>query len=304
MLCTTIIPTIGRDSLERTIGSAVWQDLDASDHEVIVVNDGDAPLGQRPALRLPQVRTVSTNHCGEAVACNVGAALAEGKYLKFIHDDDYMLPGALRSLIAVADTTQCAWVVGGYEVMTEDEAYLFTARAELPRNPIGLLVTGECHHVGASLLRRDAFFNVGGFDPSLGTLVDRDLQVRFALAHEFAACEHVVARIRASQSSQSSYRGKSLTAASRTIREKALNAPKSASRIIASAGKDRYLRGRIYRNYLFSAALNMMSGRLWTAVSRLLESFRICSYHALYPAFWRGVTYRLQFDDQGQRVAH
>ena len=43
MQCSTVIPTIGRDSLERTVRSALDQDID--DHEVIVVNDSGHPLG-------------------------------------------------------------------------------------------------------------------------------------------------------------------------------------------------------------------------------------------------------------------
>jgi glycosyltransferase involved in cell wall biosynthesis len=92
-----IIPTIGRASLETAVKSVLKQDFSRVDYEVIVVNDSDIPLPQTNWLNSPRVRILHTYKSERSFARNSGAAVAKGKYLAFLDDDDWILPGALES---------------------------------------------------------------------------------------------------------------------------------------------------------------------------------------------------------------
>ena len=96
MFCTSIIPTVGRKTLQRAVQSVLDQNFSADEFEVIVVNDSGSPLPFADWQSSPLVRVIHTDHQERCVARNTAAALAKGTYLHFLDDDDWMLPGALK----------------------------------------------------------------------------------------------------------------------------------------------------------------------------------------------------------------
>jgi len=88
--CSTIIPTIARLKLERAVESALAQPLSPDEHEIIVVNDSARPLPAAIWQKAPNVSIVSTNRHERSIARNTGAALATGRYLHFLDDDDWL----------------------------------------------------------------------------------------------------------------------------------------------------------------------------------------------------------------------
>ncbi len=196
MLCSTIIPTVYRPSFERAVKSALEQNLGPDEHEIIVVNDSGEPLPRLEWLESPIITVITTNRCERSVACNTGAALAKGKYLKILQDDDYLLPGAIVNLVDVAEATGADWVYGALNRVDDDDVFMSVNRPEVRGNLFGLSVAGDCFHLSASLIRRDAFFRVGCFDPLINTSEDVDLQCRIALTGEIERTEDLVAGIR------------------------------------------------------------------------------------------------------------
>lgn len=292
MLCSTIIPTISRPSLERAVKSVLAQDLDPKVHEIIVVNDSGKPLPEVDWLKSPHVSVVNTNRCERSVACNVGAAVARGKYIKILHDDDYLLPGALKALVEVAETSGCHWVHGELNRVDDNDLFMSVNRADIKGNVFAYFVAGETIHLGQSLISREVFFQLGGFDPGIKTAEDRDLQCRIALVSDFGRTDHVIANVRIGRGSASSTDWSRATLESRTIREKALTAPGALNRMIDSMGGDVHLRGRCCRAYLASAVLNLRDGRFFVACSRIFLMARLAGLYALLPDFWRGLSYR------------
>src|SRR6185369_10393658 len=78
--CTTIIPTIARPTLARSVESVLSQRFDQP-FEIIVINDSGAPLPAAAWQQSAQVRVVDTPHRERSMARNTGAALARGRYL-------------------------------------------------------------------------------------------------------------------------------------------------------------------------------------------------------------------------------
>ena len=102
MFCSVIIPTIGRQTVTRAIYSVLEQEFTADNFEVIVVNDSGQILPDAPWQHFEQVRLINTNRRERSVARNAGAAIAKGKYLCFLDDDDWLLPRALEQFWALA----------------------------------------------------------------------------------------------------------------------------------------------------------------------------------------------------------
>src|SRR4249920_508838 len=102
MFCSTVIPTIGRPTLSRAVRSVLDQSLPGDDFQIIVVNDSGQPLPEQSWQVCPNVRIFETQQRRQTVARNVAAAVAEGSYLHFLDDDDWMLPGAFEEFRSLA----------------------------------------------------------------------------------------------------------------------------------------------------------------------------------------------------------
>lgn len=293
MICSTIIPTVGRDTLMRAAQSALAQDLPQSEHEIIVINDSGEQLELSSWLVDQGVRLISSNRCRLNFACNLGAAVAKGKYLKFLHDDDYLLSGGLHALIEAAERTRAIWIVGGSKVVDEDGVVLReTEEPGLSGNCFGLLVAGGVVHMSDCLVSRQAFMDVGGFDPRVRISEDRDLELRLSLIGDVGSANHLVACVRIAGSSGSTYDFADIVEYSRLVRERAFDAPGALARLHDSVRGKPYLRGRVCRGYLFSAILNLRDGHVWVTGSRLTAGLRLMGLHGLKPAFWNGAFHR------------
>lgn len=292
MLCTTIIPTINRPSFEPAVKSALSQDLSLDEHEIIVVNDSGQPLPDYAWLRTPQVTVINTNKRERSVACNAGAALAKGKYLKILQDDDFLLPGALRELLRVAEQTGSYWVYGAFNRVDDEYEHMSVQEPEVAGNLFAHSVAGDSFHLSISLIRRDIFFNVGGFDPLINTSEDVDLQWRITRIGTVNYTPALVASIRVGPSGNTSTNWAKKTHDCRIVRERTLDAPGALARVCDSLGDDVRLRGRCCRAYLVSALLNARAGRVVTAARRLPPAAVIGLPGTFSREFWRGLGMR------------
>lgn len=284
--CSTIIPTVGRSTLERAVISALDQHLAAGSHEVIVVNDSGRALDAAAWHSHPAVTVVHTNRCERSVARNVGAAIARGVYLHFLDDDDYLLPHGLAALLEIAETSGCPLVSGGVRLVDVDGNLLRHLVPWCRANMFGEFLTGAVLQLSHSIMSREAFIRAGGFDPSICYGEDGDLEIRLALHGACAATPHEVACVRVSGAS-----GSTVDPSRRTdlvsVREKALNLSGAFERLRDSVHSSPWLRHRACRALLGSALRNLRDGRWAVAASRLGCAARLAGVHPLQPAFWR-----------------
>ncbi len=76
-----------------------------ADFEVIVVNDGETPVGEL-LCRLEShlhLREVAGPRCGMAAANNAGLAAAMGRWIAYLDDDDIWYPRHLERLMAAIE---------------------------------------------------------------------------------------------------------------------------------------------------------------------------------------------------------
>lgn len=291
MLCSTIIPTINRPTLELAVKSALAQDLAPGSHEILIFNNSDRPLPKTDWLSSLQI-TIIDSHSELISVSNQGAEMASGKYINFLHDDDYLLPGALKALVNAAESSKCYWVCGAYNLVDDEGNFMSVVRPQIRGNIFALLAAGECLPFAASLIKRDAFIQAGGFDPQV-RIIDIDLESQIALLGNFETISQLVAAVRLAGGKGTSHNWVSRAKQDyRTSREKALNAPAALERMQDSVKGDVFLRGRACRVYLFSAALNLLNRHFIVASRRLISLFRLAAYYFVLPKFWRGLAFR------------
>jgi glycosyltransferase involved in cell wall biosynthesis len=304
---STIVPTICRPTLSRAVHSVLDQVLEEDDFEVIVVNDSGEPLPSADWHSSPRVRVIDTQRRERSVARNTGAATARGRYLHFLDDDDWLVPGALRTMWELAQRSPDAgWLYGSTRVADRQDRPLLQLRHGLQGNAFTPVMAGEWIPLQASFIKADAFFAVGGFAPTLSGPEDVDLCRRVLLRGQLAGTAADVAWIAMGREGSSTDYDRHASA-SRRARERILDQPGVATRLRASATSPEWL-ARIVRIYLTSAVWNVQHRRGFTAASRLV--FAVLSLvqsggYVLVPDYWRAVAtaYRSHTFERGLRAS-
>jgi len=290
MFCSIIIPTIGRDTLARAVESALAQQS-AEPFEVIVANDSKRPLPPAAWQQSPAVRVIDTGGRERCVARNEGAAIATGRYLNFLDDDDWLLPGALNTWAALAPSG-AAWLYGASQLTDSSGRILFQFKHGLAGNCLVPAMTGEWIPIQASAIAADAFAAVGGFDPAFPVAQDKDLLARVCRRHEVAGTDTPVAGIlRGVWASSTDY--SAVPRETQHSREGVLAQPGTLARMRASA-QTPYWRGRLVRAYAISLVWNTRCRQLGRALGRA-GAAALCAATAgldlLRPTFWRAFTH-------------
>lgn len=298
MLCSTIIPTIGRPSLSIAIQSVIDQGLSPDDFEIIVVNDSGKTLLKEDWQELGNIKIIDTNRRNRSIARNVGAAAAKGIYLHFLDDDDWMMPGAFDALLNVATTTNAAWVHGAFRMVDNSGEKVTDIFPDETGNCCIQMMAWEWLPLQASLIISNAFFEVDGFAslPSLGGgFEDVHLSRQISLFYDMARTEKVVATIRIGDiGSTTNY--VTMFDQNRQSREKTIEMETAFQRMVDSAKSNstraNYWFGRVIYFYLASMKWNIQNKSFFRAASRgsrMLAGFALAGSRLLSPDFWRGV---------------
>lgn len=120
LLFTVIIPTHNRPAwLNQAIDSVLGQQFE--DWELIVIDDGsNPPVRDRVSQYTdPRIRYVYQENCGLGLTRQRGVELSVGKFVCFLDDDDYYLPGHLDCLAKayrVHGSDDCLFKVGTHHL--------------------------------------------------------------------------------------------------------------------------------------------------------------------------------------------
>ncbi len=289
MFLTTIIPTIGRDTLERAVNSVLNQAFEADTLEVIVVNDTGHPLTPEPWMDEPNVQVVTTNKHRQGVARNVGAAMGHGRYLHFLDDDDWMAPGAVQAFWDAVQTNPADWIYGRAQLMEAGQDNLPQIGLGRSGNCAVHIMAGEWIPMGSYIVSNKSFFAAGGFNPLASPGEDIAFCRHLALDADFLSIPvNVVFLDRGGHSSTDYSLALEL---SRRYRERALDHQHAFSRLTTSAD-DPFWKGRLSRIYLTSTIWNVKEKQLTTAATRLGRGLLVnlfSGFNLFTRSFWQGV---------------
>lgn len=174
-----IIPVFNKVEYTFQCLRSLMQEIDFSEHEVIVVNNASCDETEQVLSYLCDVVRVINNeeNLGFVDACNQGAAVAKGKHLVFLNNDTVVLPGWLKHLLDTIDNDRSVGAVGS--MLIYPDGLIQEAGAGIWKDGNGFHYGWRKHPEdrkynfarevdycsGASLLvRKDIFDQLGGFD--------------------------------------------------------------------------------------------------------------------------------------------
>lgn len=288
MFCSTIIPTVGRQTLDRAVSSVLSQVFDEDDFEVIVVNDSGKPLPVESWQSSPRVQIVNTNRRERSVARNTGAAIARGKYLHFLDDDDWLFPNSLNHLFELSQKEEAAWLYGSSQLVERDGTELIELHHGLTGNCSLQAMAGEWIPLQSSLIDAAIFHQLGGFSPLIIGPEDIDLFRRVCLHGNIAESPNLIAIIeRGEMGSTTNYNQH--PEMSRSARDGILNYDSAFLRMKEGAVSP-YWSGRLLRIYFTSAIWNLRQKRIFNAGSRLtrcLSVILVSKFRIFSKNFWK-----------------
>jgi glycosyltransferase involved in cell wall biosynthesis len=197
-----VIPTRDRG---RLLLEAVASAYAASPDEVIVVDDGSTDGSVDAAVRAhPDLRVVRGPFGNAGRARNAGVAAATRDLIAFLDSDDVALP-AKASVAARLSDPGLVLVHGMTEAIDEHGARI-ERMTGVHRGAFALAQRTGLDYAGlaeicamftsATMIRRDAFAEVGGYDESLDAYEDWDLYLRLSLVGQLVYDDALVARYR------------------------------------------------------------------------------------------------------------
>jgi glycosyltransferase involved in cell wall biosynthesis len=195
-LVSVVMPVRNRETL---VAEAIESVL-AQRHrhwELIVVDDGSED-GTAAAVASfhgdPRIRLERIAHRGAAAARNHGLRLARGDLIAYLDSDNLWFPRFLAAAAAaLAANPECALVYGALVSQEHgtSEAGLLFEEFEHER-----LLQSNYIDLNCVMHRRELFERLGGFDESLGRLIDWDLLLRYTRDGGACALPTLAARYR------------------------------------------------------------------------------------------------------------
>jgi glycosyltransferase involved in cell wall biosynthesis len=294
VICSVIIPTIGRQSLSRAIESVLTQDLPQNNVEIIIVNDSGHELLQADWQKSDRVQVITTQKRERCFARNAGAAIAKGDYLMFFDDDDWLLPEVFRELYNLTLTKHAGVYYGGYNLVSAEGNLLLGVRPDEEGDCFIRLLIGEWLPIQCAWIKAQSFFDAGGFVPNMIPGEDVELMIKLAISCDFAVTEKPIANLLTIPTS-STFNPESVDNY-RLTREHILAMPDIYQRLRLSASKrllqKNYWKGRVSAIYFASMVWNWKHKKIMKIPSRaFLGIVNILSSGkaVISSEFWRGL---------------
>jgi GT2 family glycosyltransferase len=193
---SVIIPVFNQVEFTFQCLRSLLRELDFSETEVIVVDDGSADETLRVLSHFEGFVRVVVNekNLGFVGACNRGAEAARGRYLVFLNNDTVVLPGWLSHLVETAEADVRVGAVGSLflypdgriqeagAIVWRDGTLYHYGWGRSPDEKKYIFAREVDYCSGASLLvRRDLFERLGGFDDRYSPAYFEDADLCFGV---------------------------------------------------------------------------------------------------------------------------
>jgi glycosyltransferase involved in cell wall biosynthesis len=188
-------PTVSIVMAARNYGQYIAMAIDSvraqtiDNWELVIINDGstdDTDVVVSPYLNDCRVKYHASDRLGQSRAKNLGVRLSRGELIAFLDADDAWRPTKLeqqlRAMCGRVGVVHTAREIIG-EVLPSRQSPFYQGVER--RTSFDSIYTSNPICFSSTLVRREAFDYVGGFDPDLDLSIDYDLWLRVAQHYDF-----------------------------------------------------------------------------------------------------------------------
>lgn len=195
--------------IEETIKSVLIQNY--PNIEYIVV-DGGSTDGTIDILKKYEKRLkwISEKDRGTEDAINKGFRIASGEIFGWLNSDDTYLPSAITKVVDFFIKYPGIKMVYGKGYFTDSSGNIIGVYPTEPFNFKRLAVSNYICHP-ATFVRRDVFWEIGGYSLNLRHATDHDLWIRIAQKYKVAHLPEFLATFRIHEESKSTFERNILT---------------------------------------------------------------------------------------------
>jgi glycosyltransferase involved in cell wall biosynthesis len=206
-LVSIVTPVLNMVStIRRTVESVLLQDYPSLEY---IVMDGGSTDGTLDIVRQYEGRLTlySGPDNGQSDAINKGFAVASGQYLNWLCADDFLLPGAIRHLVALLQESPDAALGYGHTVHLYP-AGVRVADPNVWEGTIGELLNGDNFvPQAACLFTRQAWEMFGPLSVALHYAMDWDLWIKMSRKFAFRYTSATLAEVTVQNETKSSSGG-------------------------------------------------------------------------------------------------
>lgn len=185
------LPLAVRSALEQTYPMV----------EIHVVDDGSTD-GTRQALEHftgnPRITYHYQPNQGQARARNKGICESQGEYIAFLDADDVWMPGKLEKQLPLLEGSERIGVAYSRSTLIDERGHVLpTPKTDCYRgNVTARMLAHNFVGFSTSVVRRECFEKLGGFDESFAMGDDYELWLRLSTKYEFDYLEESTAYYR------------------------------------------------------------------------------------------------------------
>lgn len=123
-----IIPVYNSENtIDKCIQSIIKQTY--QDYEIIAINDGSTDrsltiLKKYETKLYSKIKVIDQKNCGVAKTRNKAMKIADGKYIIFVDNDDYLDEDYIENYVKIIEGEDLDIVIGGYRRITEENKIL------------------------------------------------------------------------------------------------------------------------------------------------------------------------------------
>lgn len=188
--------------IEYTIRSVLRQDYPRIEYIVIdgLSDDGSVDVISKYDSQIAY--WVSEQDEGQSHAIQKGIEISKGEIICWINSDDLFFPGAIRKVVShFKNNPQVEWLIGGACVIDRYNTIVKTGFGALTLGVRPSFKRLLYYHMDgifqpAVFWKRRLYDKVGGIDPSLQFIMDRDLFIRFSREGKYGLLPEVVSAFR------------------------------------------------------------------------------------------------------------
>ncbi len=190
---SVVIPVYNRKNLVTdAIDSVLSQKL--TSYEIIVVDDGSTDGTQKAVEEYSKnIKIISQENSGPAVARNRGIAMAEGEYITFLDSDDLWFPWTLSTFQRAIEEYNCPSLIVGTDIVTKLGEGVTAKRGPYKskawKNYYTATLEGsgqaEAPSIRKTAVDAETLRKVGGFTTKDINFEDADLWMKLGVAQGF-----------------------------------------------------------------------------------------------------------------------